>query len=467
MSHNQPPSSSGKLWAGRFATPTADLVDAINASIDFDQRMWDQDIRGSLAWARGLGAAGVISADDVRAIEQGLEQIRREIASGQFTFRRDREDIHMNIEAVLRERIGDAGARLHTGRSRNDQVCTDLRLYLRDQIDALQAHLATLLELLATAAEKNAESVIPGYTHLQRAQPITLGYHFMAWAWCLYEDLERLRFARRQTNRSPLGSAALAGSAYPVDRQAIARDLGFDEALPNGMMATADRGFVLDTLHALATVAVHLSRIGEEIILWNSQEFMRIQLPDAWATGSSIMPQKKNPDVAELLRGKCARVLSAYQTLAVVQKGLPFAYNKDLQEDKEPVFDALDQASLMVRALTGMLAESEFRMPAEQDVAGRGHLLATELADYLARKGIPFRDAHEAVGKVVKLAEDSGKTLRDLTLGQYQSIHSGFAQDLYDHLTSAAAIARRDVYGGTAPARVRESAALLRQKLSA
>lgn len=455
----------GKLWAGRFATPTADLVDAINASIDFDQRMWAQDIRGSLAWARGLAAAGVISAADLQAIDSGLEQIRADIAAGKFTFRRDREDIHMNIEAVLRERIGDAGARLHTGRSRNDQVCTDLRLYVRDQIDALQTHLATLLELLAAAADKHAASVIPGYTHLQRAQPITLGYHFMAWAWCLYEDRERLTFARRQVNRSPLGSAALAGSAYPVDRQAIARDLGFEDALPNGMMATADRGFALDTLHALSALAVHLSRIGEEIILWNSQEFMRIQLPDAWATGSSIMPQKKNPDVAELLRGKSARVLGAYQTLAVVQKGLPFAYNKDLQEDKEPVFDALDQASLMVRALTGMLAESEFRIPTDDDVAGRGHLLATELADYLARKGIPFRDAHEAVGKAVKLAEDSGKTLRELTLAQYQDIHGGFAQDLYDSLTCAAAIARRDVFGGTAPGRVRESATLLRHRL--
>ncbi len=447
-----------KLWGGRFAAPTNEIVDAINASINYDQRMWSQDIQGSKAWAKALHRAGVLTDEEVTKISEGLDAIAEQIEAGAFSFSTALEDIHMNIEQALTHTIGDLGKKLHTGRSRNDQVCTDVRLYLRDEIDSLSDEIITLLELLVHGAKTHAADIIPGYTHLQRAQPLTLGYHLMTWATCIREDLERLIFARKMVNRSPLGSAALAGSAYSVDRHAIATDLGFEQTLPNGQMAVADRGFVMDVLHALSTLAVHYSRIGEEIVIWNSQEFERIALSDAWSTGSSIMPQKKNPDVAELLRGKAGRMLSAYQTLAIIQKGTPFAYNKDLQEDKEPVFDAMDNAHLSTIALTGMLADSSFLLPDAKNAAGQGHLLATELADYLVGKGIAFRDAHHAVGEAVALAEQRGCFLSELTLEQYQGIHKAFAQDLFEALSPLRAVQKRDVYGGTNPQRVEQAA---------
>lgn len=458
--------SSTKLWAGRFSMDTAQLLDLINSSIDYDIRMWRQDIAGSCAWADGLADAQIISAQDRDAIVKGLHEIGDSIESGTFEPDRALEDIHMNIEHALTVAIGDTGKRLHTGRSRNDQVCTDFRLYVRESIDGLIDELSIMISYLCDTAALHTYSLIPGYTHLQRAQPVSLGYHLMAWATSLLEDVERLLFARKMTNRSPLGSAALAGSAYPVDRDAIATALGFERPLPNGMMAVADRGFAQDTLHALSMLAVHCSRIGEEIILWNSQEFQRIALSDAWSTGSSIMPQKKNPDVAELLRGKAGRIFGAYQTLAVVQKGLSYAYNKDLQEDKEPVFDAIDNMVLMIKSMHGMLSQSEWLIPDEADVVGKGHLMATELADYLVRQGVPFRDAHEAVGKAVALAEDRKAFLADLDLADYQSLHPKFGQSLFEALQPAVALARRDVVGGTAPNRVLEAIEWTRSELA-
>lgn len=454
--------SNDKLWGGRFSGSTDPLMDEINASIRYDKRLWPQDIRGSIAWAKAQHETGILTAKDVQQITEGLEAIATQIEAGTFLFSVEHEDIHMNIEAALTDAIGEAGKKLHTGRSRNDQVATDVHLYIKDVGKELIGHLSALINLLADMAIQYASQPMPGYTHLQRAQPVTLGYHLLAWGWCLEEDLQRLHFAVRMANRCPLGSAALAGTAYPVDRHALAHSLGFAEPTHNGMMAVGDRGFVMDILHAVHLITLHMSRVGEEIVLWNSQEFATVQLDEAWSTGSSIMPQKKNPDLAELLRAKPGRTSAAYLTLAMIQKGLPFAYNKDLQEDKEPLFDALDTCTLVLRAGTEMIRTLRFNTNRMEAAIGAGHLLATEAADYLAAKGVPFRTAHHVVGKAVAEADRLGVTLPELPLAVWQKLEPACEEDLFAALTVDAALAKRNVYGGTAPARVTEAAERLK-----
>lgn len=450
--------SASKMWGGRFAAGPAAIMEEINASIGFDKRLYAQDLAGSKAHARMLSAQGVISEDDAAAILEGLDQVGQEIAQGNFTFSRALEDIHMNVEARLREIAGEPAGRLHTARSRNDQVATDFKLWVRDQIDDTDQALKDLQTALIDRAETEAETVMPGFTHLQAAQPVTLGHHLLAYVEMFGRDRGRFRDARVRLNECPLGSAALAGTSFPIDREMTARALGFDRPTANSLDAVSDRDFALEFLGAGSILAVHLSRLAEEIVIWCSPQFGYAALSDAFSTGSSIMPQKRNPDAAELVRAKAGRTAGALQTLTIAMKGLPLAYGKDMQEDKEPVFDAADNLALCLAATAGMIRDMSFdrdRMAAD---AGRGFTTATDLADWLVRVlGMPFRNAHHVTGELVKRAEEKKVGLEELSLADMQQVDPAITEDVYSVLGVANSVQSRTSFGGTAPDNVKQA----------
>ena len=450
---------SNRMWGGRFGGGPDDIMEEINASIGFDQRLFAQDIRGSLAHADMLVAQGIISAEDGAQIRGGLEKIQAEIESGAFTFSRALEDIHMNIEARLSELIGAAAGRLHTARSRNDQVATDFRLYVRDTIDHLAGQTAALMQALTDKATAHADTIMPGFTHLQPAQPVTFGHHMLAYVEMLSRDYGRLMDARKRLNESPLGAAALAGTGFAIDRAATAQALGFDRPTGNSMDSVSARDFALETLSAASICATHLSRLAEEIVVFATPNFGFFDLPDAFSTGSSIMPQKRNPDAAELIRAKTGRIIGALNGLLIVMKGLPLAYSKDMQEDKEGVFNALDSLSLCLAAMTGMMQSLGVNKDAMRAAAGNGFSTATDLADWLVREaGLPFRDAHHATGALVAMAEDKQCDLADLSLADMQTVNAAITEDVFSVLTVEASVASRQSFGGTAPDNVRARA---------
>jgi argininosuccinate lyase len=441
---------SGKAWGGRFEQEPAEVAAKFSASVAVDKRLADQDIRGSRAHAAMLAARGVISSEDAAQIDAGLARIQAEIERGEMVWDDAREDVHMNVEALLTERIGTAGGRLHTGRSRNDQVATDMRLWTREACHATMGRLDALMEVLAVQARKHVDVLMPGYTHLQRAQPVRLAHHLLAWVEMLERDRGRLEDAARRMNECPLGSGALAATTFPIDREMTARALGFARPTRNSLDATADRDFLVEALSALANCAVHLSRISEELVLWSTQEFGFMQMSDAFTTGSSMMPQKKNPDMAELVRGKTGRVVGDLVTMLVLLKGLPLAYNRDLQEDKPPVFDAFDTVDTCLQVLVGALKDARFHAEAMRKALREGFLDATEIADYLAAKNVPFREAHHVAGRLVARALRAGKVLTELSLAELREEHAAFEQDIYPALDPETIVERRDVYGGPA-----------------
>ncbi len=444
------------MWGGRFAEGPAAVMREINASIPFDKRLWRQDIAGSRAHVEMLGAQGIVSAADAASIGAGLEQVAAEYAANGVTEDLALEDIHMATERRLAELIGPAAGRLHTARSRNDQVATDFRLWVRDAIDAVDAGLAALQQALVARAEEHAPSVMPGFTHLQVAQPVTLGHHLMAYYEMIRRDRSRFADARRRLNECPLGSAALAGTGFPIDRHATAEALGFDRPTANSLDSVSDRDFALDYLMAATQCALHLSRLAEEIILWASQPYGFVTLPDAYSTGSSIMPQKRNPDAAELVRGHSGRIAGCMMALTMTMKGLPLAYSKDMQDDKPPVFEAHDLLALSVAAMTGMVATIAFRCDRMRAAAESGFSTATDLADWLVRVAdVPFREAHHITGRVVKLAEERRAALAELPLDALQAIDPRIDARIYDALSIEASVASRRSHGGTAPDQVR------------
>jgi len=448
------------MWGGRFAAGPDAIMEAINASISFDQRMAAQDIAGSRAHAAMLAAQDIISDSDADAIRKGLLTVLSEIEGGTFAYSAALEDIHMNVEARLKEVIGEPAGRLHTGRSRNDQVATDFKLWTRDQFDAAESGLLALIKALLDQAEAGADWVMPGFTHLQTAQPVTWGHHMMAYVEMFGRDLSRMRDARTRMNESPLGAAALAGTSFPIDRDMTAQALGFDRPSANSLDAVSDRDFALDFLGAASICAMHLSRFAEELVIWSSAQFRFVTLSDRFSTGSSIMPQKKNPDAAELIRAKIGRIMGANVALMMVMKGLPLAYSKDMQEDKEQVFDAADNLMLALAAMEGMVKDMSANRESLAAAAGSGFSTATDLADWLVRVlGLPFRDAHHITGSLVALAEQNGCDLPDLTLEQMQSAHGDITADVFDVLGVENSVNSRMSYGGTAPAQVRAQVA--------
>ena len=452
--------TSNKMWGGRFAAGPDAIMEAINASISFDQRMAAQDIAGSRAHAAMLAAQDIISDSDADAIRKGLLTVLSEIEGGTFAYSTALEDIHMNVEARLKEVIGEPAGRLHTGRSRNDQVATDFKLWTRDQFDAAESGLLALIKALLGQAEAGADWVMPGFTHLQTAQPVTWGHHMMAYVEMFGRDLSRMRDARARMNESPLGAAALAGTSFPIDRDMTAQALGFDRPAANSLDAVSDRAFALEFLSAASICAMHLSRFAEELVIWSSAQFRFVTLSDRFSTGSSIMPQKKNPDAAELIRAKIGRIMGANVALMMVMKGLPLAYSKDMQEDKEQVFDAADNLMLALAAMEGMVKDMSANRESLAAAAGSGFSTATDLADWLVRVlGLPFRDAHHITGSLVALAEQNGCDLPDLTLEQMQSAHGDITADVFDVLGVENSVNSRMSYGGTAPAQVRAQVA--------
>ena len=440
-----------KLWGGRFRKETDDLVNDFNSSIQFDCRLYREDIQGSLAHAAMLADCGIISREDEAAIRAGLEGILADIEAGKVEFTADNEDIHMNVEALLTERIGAAGKRLHTARSRNDQVAVDLRLYLRREIGEIVDQILNLQEAILAKAKEHQNTVMPGYTHLQRAQPISFAQHLLAYGAMLRRDVGRLLDCRARMNECPLGSGALAGTTYPIDRWETAKALGFTAPMDNSLDGVSDRDYAIELLSALSVLMMHLSRFSEEIILWCSWEFKFIELDDAYSTGSSIMPQKKNPDVAELVRGKTGRVYGHLMGLLTTMKGLPLAYNKDMQEDKEPVFDAVDTVKLCLPVFTGMIATMKVLPENMRRAASAGFINATDCADYLTKKGLPFRDAYTAVGNLVYYCTERGKGLEDLSLEELRQISPLFDGDVYAALGLEACMGQRKSWGGPAP----------------
>jgi len=458
-----PPSGT---WSGRFGEPMSERMQRFNASVDFDRRLARVDIAGSRAHARMLAARGIIGNDDRDAIERGLAQIEREIESGEFAWQRALEDVHFNIERRLTALVGDAGKRLHTARSRNDQVATDIRLWLREAIDALVSQLIGLRRALQDLASRHVDTVMPGFTHLQVAQPVTFAHHLMAYDAMLARDVERLRDCRKRVNRLPLGSAALAGTSYPIDREQVARELGFEAVTTNSLDAVADRDFAIEFAAAAALVMVHLSRFAEELVLWSSARFGFVTLADRFCTGSSIMPQKKNPDVPELVRGKSARVIGHLAALLVLMKGQPLAYNKDNQEDKEPLFDTVDTLADTLAIMTDLVATGLTANVERMRAAAReGHATATDLADYLVRKGVPFRDAHEAVARAVREAEACRCDLAALPLATLRRFSPLIEADVFAVLTLEGSVASRDHIGATAPSQVRAAIAAARREI--
>ncbi|MEP4555736.1 MAG: argininosuccinate lyase [Tateyamaria sp.] len=459
--------SANAMWGGRFAAGPDAIMEAINASIGFDQRMASQDIAGSRAHAAMLGATGILTDTDVKAIREGLLTVLSEIETGTFQFSTTLEDIHMNVEARLKDLIGEPAGRLHTGRSRNDQVATDFKLWVRDQFDAAEGALLSLINALLEQAEAGADWVMPGFTHLQTAQPVTWGHHMMAYVEMFGRDLSRVRDARKRMNESPLGAAALAGTSFPIDRQMTAEALGFDRPSANSLDAVSDRDFALDFLSTASICAMHLSRFAEELVIWSSAQFRFVTLSDRFSTGSSIMPQKKNPDAAELIRAKVGRIYGANTALMMVMKGLPLAYSKDMQEDKEQVFDAADNWMLALAAMDGMVRDMSANRESLAAAAGSGFSTATDLADWLVRVlGLPFRDAHHITGSLVAMAEAKGCDLPDLTLDQMKSAHDGITADVFDVLGVKNSVASRTSYGGTAPDQVRAQITRWREMLS-
>ncbi|HEX7775675.1 MAG TPA: argininosuccinate lyase [Parvibaculum sp.] len=458
---------SNKMWGGRFGQGPDRIMEEINASIDFDKRLFAQDIRGSQAHCAMLAAQGIISSADAKQIVAGLEDIRKDIEAGRFTFSRSLEDIHMNVEARLADLIGAAAGRLHTARSRNDQVATDFKLYVRDTIDHLDEQFAALQLALLDKADAHAGTVMPGFTHLQTAQPVTFGHHCLAYVEMAARDRGRLHDARKRLNESPLGAAALAGTSFPIDRERTAKELGFDRPTRNSLDSVSDRDFVLETLAAAAIAATHLSRLAEEIVIWSTPGFDFVRLPDNFTTGSSIMPQKRNPDAAELVRAKTGRVIGALTTLLVVMKGLPLAYSKDMQEDKEAAFDALDALSLSLAAMTGMVESLTVNDKAMRAAASRGFSTATDLADWLVRKlGLPFRQAHHVTGTLVAKAEQKGVDLDGLSLADMREVEKGITDEVYSVLGVDNSVASRTSFGGTAPANVRAAVLWWRGELA-
>jgi argininosuccinate lyase len=446
------------MWGGRFAAAPSALMERINASIGFDKKLYAQDIRASQAHAAMLAKKGIIRPTDAARIRTGLGTIRREIDAGKFPFSTALEDIHMNVEARLTSRIGDAGKRLHTARSRNDQVATDFRLWVRDMLDATVRAIAGLQTALIAKAERHADTIMPGFTHLQNAQPVTFGHHLLAYVEMLGRDRSRATDARARLNESPLGAAALAGTPYPIDRRMTAKELGFMRPMANSLDAVSDRDFALEFLSLAAIASIHLSRLAEELVIWASPQFGFVKLSDAFTTGSSIMPQKRNPDAAELIRAKSGRVIGALVTLLVVMKGLPLAYSKDMQEDKEPVFDAADTLLLSLHAMTGMVSDLKANTARMAAAAELGYTTATDLADWLVRHaGFAFREAHHVAGSLVKLAETKGVSLKDLSLAEMRAIEPKLTRAVYRVLDVAASAASRRSEGGTAPVRVREA----------
>lgn len=439
-----------KLWGGRFSKATDKAVDDFNSSIRFDSRMYAQDIDGSRAHAEMLGKQGIIPEEDAKLIVKTLGEIKRDIEDGKVEFTVDAEDIHMNIETILISRIGDVGKRLHTGRSRNDQVALDNRLYLRDEAEELSKMLTDLQKTLLTLAEKNLDTIMPGYTHLQKAQPITFAHHIMAYFEMFSRDLSRLDDWRKRMNVMPLGSGALAGTTYPLDRDFVAEKLGFDGITQNSLDGVSDRDFICELAFVLSMIMVHLSRFSEEIILWSSHEFSFIDLDDAYSTGSSIMPQKKNPDVAELVRGKSGRVFGSLMGLLTMLKGLPLAYNKDMQEDKEQIFDALDTVKMCLPVFCGMLATMKIRKDKMLEGAKGGFTNATDAADYLVKKGLPFRDAHAVIGKMVAYCLDCGKVIDALTIEELKGFSPLFDEDVYTAVSLDTCVNQRKIVGGPA-----------------
>ncbi|HHW46997.1 MAG TPA: argininosuccinate lyase [Clostridiaceae bacterium] len=437
-----------KLWGGRFQKNTDKFVDDFNSSIRFDSRMYRQDIMGSIAHAKMLGECGIISREESALIQKTLHEILSDIENGLVEFEIDAEDIHMNIEKILISRIGDVGKKLHTGRSRNDQVALDIRMYLKDEIINIKRLLVNLLSVILGIAEENLSTILPGYTHLQRAQPVTLAHHVMAYFQMFRRDIERLDDCYKRTNVMPLGSGALAGTTYPLDRHLVAKELGFPSITENSMDAVSDRDFVIELASALSILMMHLSRISEELIIWSSHEFSFIEMDDAFSTGSSIMPQKKNPDVAELVRGKTGRVYGNLITLLTVMKSLPLAYNKDMQEDKEAIFDSIDTVKMCLPVFTKMVETMKINREKMYKAAQGGFTNATDLADYMVKKGIPFRDAHEITGKIVLYCIEKNKAIDELTLEEFKSFSEIFEEDMYEEIKLEKCISGRNLPGG-------------------
>ena len=458
--------TSNRMWGGRFAAGPSAIMEAINASIGFDRKLYAQDIRGSLAHARMLAETGIISAEDQNVIAQGLNTILSEIEAGTFEFKPELEDIHMNVEARLAELIDTAAGRLHTARSRNDQVALDFRLWVKEALERTSAALVNLIETLLNRAEEHASSVMPGFTHLQSAQPVTFGHHLMAYVEMFGRDLGRARDAIDRMDESPLGAAALAGTSFPIDRDMTAAELGFREPTRNSIDTVSDRDFALEFLSVAAICGTHLSRMAEEIVIWSTPQFGFVRLSDSFSTGSSIMPQKKNPDAAELIRAKTGRINGDLVSLLTVMKGLPLAYSKDMQEDKEAVFDAAETLDLMLAAMAGMVGDMEVNKPAMRKAAGAGFATATDLADWLVRAaGLPFRVAHHVSGKAVALAEQSRRPLEKLTIEEFRSLHPAITEDVFSVLTVANSVKSRTSFGGTAPKEVKRQIRYWRKRL--
>lgn len=460
--------TSNEMWGGRFASGPSAIMEAINASIDFDKRLYREDIAGSIAHAQMLGAQGIISAADAAEIRRGLELVRAEIEEGRFAFSKAREDIHMNVEARLAELIGPAAGRLHTARSRNDQVAVDFRLFVKGAARDLDRALRALQEALIARAEEHAATVMPGFTHLQAAQPVTFGHHCLAYVEMAARDRGRVQDAIRRMDESPLGAAALAGTGFPIDRHRTAEALGFREPTRNSLDSVSDRDYALEFLAAASICATHLSRLAEEIVIWSTPQFDFVRLSDAFSTGSSIMPQKKNPDAAELVRAKTGRIAGSLVALLTIMKGLPLSYSKDMQEDKEQVFDAVDSLALAIAAMTGMVSDLQVNAAKMRAAAGAGFSTATDLADWLVRElGLPFREAHHVTGRVVALAEERRVALEDLALADLQSIEGRIGEEIYSVLSVDASVASRTSFGGTAPEGVRAQANAWRERLAA
>ncbi|WP_140635208.1 argininosuccinate lyase [Methylibium rhizosphaerae] len=466
MSSNQL-DKKAQAWSALFSEPMSELVKRYTASVDFDKRLWRADIQGSLAHAEMLAAQGIISADDHAAIQRGMATITQEIESGSFEWKLDLEDVHLNIEARLTQLVGDAGKRLHTGRSRNDQVATDVRLWLRAEIDALAPLFTQMQAALVDVAERNVETILPGFTHMQVAQPVSFAHHLLAYVEMFKRDAERLADVRKRVNQLPLGAAALAGTSYPLDRERVARTLGFEGVCQNSLDAVSDRDFAMEFAAFASITMVHVSRLAEEIVLWMSQNFGFIDLADRYCTGSSIMPQKRNPDVAELARGKSGRVVGHLMGLITLMKGQPLTYNKDNQEDKEPLFDTVDTLRDTLRIMGEMVGGITVKAEAMERAALKGYATATDLADYLVKKGLPFRDAHEVVAHAVKQALQQGVDLAELPLATLQGFHAAVGADVFDVLTLRGSLNARAVLGGTAPVQVRQQIARHRARLGA
>ena len=462
----QDKSQQDKVWSGRFNEPVSELVKRYTASVDFDKRLAAFDIQGSLAHSKMLGAQGIISQADVAAIATGLNEILQEIQAGQFEWRLDLEDVHLNIEKRLTDKMGDAGKRLHTGRSRNDQVSTDVRLWLRAVADDVIVGIRKLQTSIVDLAETHFDTAMPGFTHLQVAQPVTFGHHLLAYFEMLQRDAARFADARKRINRLPLGAAALAGTSYPIDREMVAKELGFDGVCENSLDAVSDRDFAIEFTAAAALVMTHLSRFSEELILWSSPRFAFVDIADRFCTGSSIMPQKKNPDVPELVRGKTGRVTGHLMALLTLMKSQPLAYNKDNQEDKEPLFDTADTLLVTLEIYADMLRGIKVNKEAMSNAATEGFATATDLADYLVKKGTPFRDAHEVVALAVRHAVDKGCDLSDLPLAELQKFSAQISEDVYQVLTLEGSLASRNHIGGTAPAQVKQAIVRSRKSLA-